>query len=114
RWEGFGLVLLEAMTQEALVVATPVGAVGEIVTDGVTGWIAASASADALLERLRMAAADRERRLRMARSGREHVLAAFSPERMVEQTIAFYERLGVASVEPLREEHSAARQNRIP
>lgn len=97
RWEGFGLVLLEAMSQETLVVATPVGAIGEIVIDGVTGWIATTPTSDALLERLRIAASDADRRTRMARASRERVLLAFSPERMVEQTLAFYQRLGITS-----------------
>ena len=37
-WEGFGLVVLEAMAASLAVIATEVSALPEIVADGVTGW----------------------------------------------------------------------------
>lgn len=47
-WEGFGLVLLEAMALERPVVATAVGAVREIVRDGETGLLAPAGDAEAI------------------------------------------------------------------
>lgn len=95
RWEGFGLVVLEAMSQETLVVAAPVGAIPEILTDGVTGLLAASASVDSLRDRLRTALTDPAERARVARAGREKFLTRFSPSRMVDDTLEFYARLNV-------------------
>ncbi len=95
RWEGFGLVVLEAMSQKTLVVAAPVGALPEILTDGVTGLLATSASAESLRDRLRTALTDPSLRARVARAGREHFLTSFSPARMVDDTLAFYARLPV-------------------
>lgn len=95
RWEGFGLVVLEALGQEVLVVGSPVGAIPEILTDGVTGLIARAAGADEILDRLRAGATNRDLRARLARAGREHVLANFSPERMIDETLAAYTRFGI-------------------
>jgi len=47
-WEGFGLVLLEAMEAGIPVVGTRVGAIPEVVTDGETGLIVTPRDPDAL------------------------------------------------------------------
>ncbi|MEJ8630106.1 glycosyltransferase [Sphingomonas sp. I4] len=39
RWEGFGLVALEAMCGSCAVVASSVGGLREIIVDGVTGYL---------------------------------------------------------------------------
>lgn len=38
RWEGFGLVVLEAMLNEAIVLGEPVGGIKNIITDGTNGY----------------------------------------------------------------------------
>src|SRR6202043_2015746 len=48
RWEGFGIVLLEAMLAGLPVVATRVSAVPEIVDDGRTGLLVAAGDAEAV------------------------------------------------------------------
>ena len=69
RWEGFGIVLLEAMLAGLPVVATRVSAVPEIVADGETGMLV-DAGDDAALARGAVAAARRPARRRSARRGR--------------------------------------------
>ncbi|HLK88462.1 MAG TPA: glycosyltransferase family 4 protein [Polyangia bacterium] len=58
--DGFGLVIQEAMCAGTPVVTTPCGGGPECITDGVDGWIVPPRDIDALVERLRAAAADRD------------------------------------------------------
>lgn len=48
RYEGSSLTTLEAMAHGALIVATPVGGIPDKVTDGLTGFLATSVSAEGL------------------------------------------------------------------
>jgi glycosyltransferase involved in cell wall biosynthesis len=59
--DGFGMVMQEAMCCGTPVVTTPCGGGPECITDGVDGWIVPPRNLDALVERLREAAANRER-----------------------------------------------------
>jgi glycosyltransferase involved in cell wall biosynthesis len=91
RWEGFGIVLLEAMLNRLPVVATRVSAVPEIVVDGVTGLLADAGDADAIASSLRQLLDDASRRQALGEAGYERVRAEFSVGRMTERTIAVYE-----------------------
>jgi glycosyltransferase involved in cell wall biosynthesis len=92
RWEGFGLVLLEAMKVGSPVVATRVSAIPEIVVDGVTGRLVPpddpAGFANAVIAVLRD---ERFRRSAGARSF-ERLVEHFSAERMAKETVAVYER----------------------
>ncbi|WP_420103475.1 glycosyltransferase [Bosea sp. (in: a-proteobacteria)] len=55
RWEGFGLVALEAMRARRPIVAFAVGALPEIVEDGVTGILCSPPGAEALVAGLKRA-----------------------------------------------------------
>jgi glycosyltransferase involved in cell wall biosynthesis len=59
--DGFGLVIQEAMSSGTPVLTTPCGGGPECITDGVEGWIVPPRDIDALVARLREAAADRDR-----------------------------------------------------
>jgi glycosyltransferase involved in cell wall biosynthesis len=91
RWEGFGIVLLEAMLAGLPVVATRVSAVPEVVVDGVTGALVPAGDVEGVARELGTLLADRERARRIGEAGRERARTEFSVERMTERTIAVYE-----------------------
>jgi glycosyltransferase involved in cell wall biosynthesis len=90
RWEGFGIVLLEAMLSSLPVVATRVSAIPEIVVDGETGLLAAPGDATAVADALARLLDDVELRRRLGASGLERAHEEFSVQRMVDQTIRVY------------------------
>ena len=58
--DGFGLVIQEAMCSGLPVMTTPCGGGPECLTDGVEGWLVPPRDIDALVERLRQAAGNRD------------------------------------------------------
>jgi glycosyltransferase involved in cell wall biosynthesis len=83
RGEGFANALIEAMAAGLPAVATGVGGNGELVEDGVTGFVVPSGDAHALAARLCDLLSDRERARRMGalarrKASRELSLSAMS------------------------------------
>jgi glycosyltransferase involved in cell wall biosynthesis len=68
--DGFGIVIQEAMCTGVPVITTPCGGGPECITDGVDGWIIPPRDIDALVERLRACAADRDHTLAVGRTAR--------------------------------------------
>ena len=68
--DGFGLVIQEAMCCGTPVVTTPCGGGPECITDGQDGWLIPPRNIDALVERLRDCAANRERTFRIGQVAR--------------------------------------------
>jgi glycosyltransferase involved in cell wall biosynthesis len=91
RWEGFGIVLLEAMLAGLPVVATRVSAVPEVVADGETGLLVEAGDADAFAAALDRLLADPAEARRLGEAGRARALAEFSVARMSERTRAVYD-----------------------
>jgi glycosyltransferase involved in cell wall biosynthesis len=91
RWEGFGIVLLEAMLAGLPVVATRVSAVPEVVVDGVTGALVPSGDVEGVARELGGLLADPERRRGLGEAGRERARTDFSVARMAERTVEVYE-----------------------
>jgi glycosyltransferase involved in cell wall biosynthesis len=75
--EGFPNSLLEAMARALPVVATPVGAIPEIVEEGVNGLLVPVADANALTEAALKLAEDQGLRLRMGAANRQKVIEAY-------------------------------------
>jgi glycosyltransferase involved in cell wall biosynthesis len=94
RWEGFGVVLLEAMLAGLPVVATEVSAIPEIVVDGETGYLVPPGDAAAVADRVASLLGDRERAAAMGLAGTVRAQRDFSVERMTTATIAVYEDAG--------------------
>jgi glycosyltransferase involved in cell wall biosynthesis len=91
--EGIPLTLIEAMAAGLPVVATNVGGVGEIVKDGVSGFLAAAADPAALAGKALLLATDPELRSRMGESGRARAHALFSEARMLAEYRHLYEEM---------------------
>ena len=92
RWEGFGIVLLEAMLASLPIVATGVSAVPEVVVDGETGLLVPEGDVEALAAALGDLLADPERARRLGVAGLERARTEFSVARMTEQTIGVYQQ----------------------
>ena len=90
RWEGFGLVFLEAMAAGKPVVATNVSAIPEVVLPDQTGLLVPPDDPVALAAAiLRLCADPAERRL-LGNAGYERVHLHFTADRMIDETLTIY------------------------
>jgi len=92
-WEGFGLVLLEAMAAGRPVVASAVGPIPEVVADGETGLLVPPEDPAALADAIVRVLLDADLAARLGGAGRRRVERFFGIERMVAQTDAVYQEL---------------------
>jgi glycosyltransferase involved in cell wall biosynthesis len=91
RWEGFGMVLLEAMLASLPVVATRVSAVPEVVADGETGLLCEPGDDEGVARALTALLDDPQRARALGEAGLARARTEFSVERMAERTLAVYE-----------------------
>lgn len=91
--EGAPISVLEAMSCGVPVVATDVGGVSEILTDGEDGRIVPSQDHDALAEAMLWMLEHPEKRAALGARGPEVVAARFSDSAMCEQYLSLYERV---------------------
>jgi glycosyltransferase involved in cell wall biosynthesis len=99
-WEGFGLVLLEAMSKRRAVIASAVSAIPEIVTHGETGLLAPPRDVDALADAMRLLLPDAALRAYMGLNGEDKLERYFSAARMADDTIRVYESFLTSSPRP--------------
>ena len=92
-WEGFGLVLLEAMSFSLSIVATEVGGIPEVVLDGETGWLVQAKDSDALAGSILAALRSPHQMLECGRMGKLRVQNTFSVEKMIVNTEKIYNLL---------------------
>src|SRR5579859_4999460 len=92
-WEGFGLVLLEAMAAGRPIVASRVATIPEVVVDGETGLLVPAGDPLALAEALARFADQPALASRLGEAGRERVRRQFSLEKMVGDTELLYREL---------------------
>ena len=91
--ESFGLAALEAMACEVPVVASRVGGVPEVVTDGETGCLSAVGDLAKMSDDAARLLADDEARREMGRRARESAVGRYSTELVIPRYIRFYERI---------------------
>lgn len=92
-WEGFGLVLLEAMAQQTPIIGSAVSAIPEVIADGETGLLVPPRDSNALATALRTLLRDPALRQHMGLLGRDRLETHFSAERMADETAALYREL---------------------
>lgn len=90
RFEGFPLVLLEAMLARSAVVATDVGSVAETVFDGETGLLVPPEDPAALARAIKRLLADDDLRRRLGDRGRRLVLDRFTAAHMTRAFESLY------------------------
>jgi glycosyltransferase involved in cell wall biosynthesis len=105
-WEGFGIVLLEAMLAGLPVVATRISAVPEVVADGQTGILVEPSDAEALAAGLVRLLGDPGLARSLGDAGLARARAEFSVERMTDETLAVYE----AALAPIPSASATSRQ----
>lgn len=83
-WEGFGLIAAEGLAAGLPVVAARASSLPEIIDDGVDGWLVPAKDPESLARSLIEAAANPEKRGRLAAAGPAKVKSRFSVEKMVD------------------------------
>lgn len=91
--EGLPYALLEAMAAGAVPLVTPVGAIPEVVSEGVHGLFVPRGDPQAIADAVTALAADRPALARMSAACRAHAAAAFSIERTAAELRALYASL---------------------
>ncbi|HEY5118365.1 MAG TPA: glycosyltransferase family 4 protein [Anaerolineales bacterium] len=93
RWEGFGLVALEAMAMGKPIVASEVSALPEIVMQSETGLLLTPGAVEEWADGIMAILSDPKRAVEMGRAGRDRVLKEFPVERMAQRTAGVYHLL---------------------
>ena len=91
--ESFGLAALEAMACEVPVVASRVGGVPEVVTDGETGFLSAMGDIEKMSADAARLLTDEALRREMGTRARESAVSRYSTDLIIPQYIKFYERV---------------------
>lgn len=91
--EGLGTSILDAMASAKAVVATDAGGIPEVVDEGVTGLLVPVQKPAAMAEAILRLLMDQPLREGMGQAGLARVRARFSVDRMVDETLAVYERV---------------------
>jgi glycosyltransferase involved in cell wall biosynthesis len=99
---GLPMSLLEAMAAGVPAVASPVGAIPEVLTDGASGLLVAPGDVTALARALRKLLLDRPLAARIGAAGRETVRARFAPDRVIPRLEELYADAGLAAPRALQ------------
>lgn len=89
--EGTPMVLLEAMAMEVPIVATGVGGVPDVITDGLNGLLVPCASAEALRDGMSRIIADPELREKYRHEARKTVESRYSIQPWCDKILRFYQ-----------------------
>lgn len=93
-YETFGLTLVESFAHGRPVIASRIGGMTEVVSDGEDGFLVPPGDVDALRERLVWMASHRHDALAMGQMGRRNAEARFSPQGHYEKLMDIYRKVG--------------------
>lgn len=89
--ESLSYVMLESMAMRRPVISAKVGGHGELIEDGMNGYLIASGDVDALADRIATLAQDPNLRAQIAHAARARIEEQYSTAAMVARTRAVYE-----------------------
>jgi len=92
-WEGLPNVILEAMAAKCPVIASDVGGVKEVITDGVTGWLTRPGDKYQLAEKIYFVLTNPSHVEKVKILANNFVMQNFSIDRMVAETEKIYESI---------------------
>lgn len=92
-YEGFPLALLEAMASGCAIIGSNAGGIPDIITNSNTGIIVNRGDSRALAERIKLLLIDKELRLKLGMSGREHVRKKFRWVNTARSIYQIYKRI---------------------
>ncbi len=91
--ESFGLAALEAMACEVPVIASHVGGIPEVVTDGETGFLSEVGDLDKMADDATRLLANDKLRSEMGRRARKSAISRYRTDIVIPQYIDFYQRV---------------------
>jgi len=91
--ESFGLAALEAMACEVPVIASRVGGIPEVVTDGETGFLSEVGDVEKMAADATRLLSDTTLRRKMGKDAREFAVAQYRTDIVIPRYIEFYERV---------------------
>lgn len=91
--ESFGLAALEAQACEVPVIATRIGGIPEVVTDGETGYLSDVKDVDKMSHDTLTLLGDERLRRAFGDKGRELAVQRYSTEQIIPHYISFYEKI---------------------
>ncbi len=91
--EGTPVAIIEAMASQVPVVATAVGGVPDLITDGVTGLLSISNDAKDLAEKIKQILTDSEMKQKILKNARKLVERKYHYRRLIDDIQNFYEKL---------------------
>jgi N-acetyl-alpha-D-glucosaminyl L-malate synthase BshA len=98
--ESFGLAVLEAQACEVPVVASRVGGIPEVVSDGESGFLSEVGNTDKMSDDVLKILNDDELHESFGKKGRELAVSRYSAEKIIPQYIKFYEKILKGKSEP--------------
>jgi N-acetyl-alpha-D-glucosaminyl L-malate synthase BshA len=107
--ESFGLAALEAQACEVPVIATRIGGIPEVVSEGETGYLSDIGDVSKMSEDTLRLLGDEDLRRAFGEKGREMAIQRYGSDKIIPQYISFYEKI-LSNSQPLieRSQQSAA------
>ena len=91
--ESFGLAALEAEACEVPVIATRIGGIPEVVSDGETGFLSDIGDTEKMSDDVMKLLKDEDMRVEMGAKARESAVSRYSSDLIIPQYISFYEKI---------------------